>query len=364
MIDKVRTAYAAVSKQGQSRKERKYSMKKKFMAVLLAGMMVLAAGCGSKEGKVTVGEYKGLALTGVTQADIDAEIDAMLDYYTELAEVDRAAAEGDTVNINYVGLKDGVAFEGGTDDSEAGTDLKLGSNSFIDGFEEGLIGVVAGEKRDLNLTFPEDYGNEELNGQAVVFQVTVNAVKEEVVPELNDAFIAENIPEFSTVDEYMKELRENMNYTAYYEQITELLMESSEVSKYNEKRVAERKAQLIAEYTSYAEYYGSYYGLDTETAIMYFLGFESTEAFEEEMGNYAYDVEKNAMIISEIAKLEGIELTDEIYNEKVVEYVAAYGVEDEAALKEQFGEETVNNAILSELVMDFLIENAVITEAE
>ena len=238
-------------------------MKKKMMAALLAGMMIFAAGCGSKGSDVTVGEYKGLILTSVSQATVDTEIQTMLDYYAELVEVDRAAQDGDTVNINYVGLKDGVAFEGGTDDSEEGTDLKLGSNSFIDGFEEGLIGVVAGEKRDLNLTFPEDYGNEELNGQAVVFQVTVNAVKEKRLPELTDAFIAENFPEYTTVDAYTEAIRENLNYNTYYEQVTEQIMASSEVSKYDEEKVAARKTQLIAEYKSYAEYYGSYYGLDT-----------------------------------------------------------------------------------------------------
>jgi len=338
-------------------------MKKKMMAVLLAGMMVLAAGCG-KEGNVTVGEYKGLALTSVTQEAVDAELDSMLEYYTELVEVDRAAEDGDTVNINYVGLKDGVAFEGGTDDSEAGTDLKLGSNSFIDGFEDGLIGAVAGEKRDLNLTFPEDYGNEELNGQAVVFQVTVNAVKTEVVPELTDEFIAEKAPEYPTVEEYVAALREGMNKESYYTQITEQLMASSEVEKYNEAAVAERKALLIAEYTSYAEYYGSYYGLDTETAIMYFLGFESMEAFEEEMGNYAYEVEKNSMIINEIAAKENIEVTDADYDEKVGEMAEYYGYEDVAAFEEANGKDLIMDSILSEKVMDFIIENAVITDAQ
>lgn len=340
-------------------------MKKKMMAVLLAGMMVLAAGCGSKEGKVTVGEYKGLALTSVTQADVDAEIEAMLEYYAELVEVDRAAEDGDTVNINYVGLLNGEAFEGGTNDSEAGTDLVLGSGSFIDGFEDGLIGAVAGEKRDLDLTFPETYSNNpDLAGKAVVFQVTVNAVKEEQIPELTDAFVSEKAPEYATVDAYMTALRENLNYNSYYEQVTEQVMASSEVEKYNEEKVAARKADLIAEYTSYAEYYGSYYGLDTETAIMYFLGFESTEAFEEEMGNYAYEVEKNAMIIEEIAKMENIELTDDIYNAKAAEYAEAYGYEDVASFVEDYEEEQVRSAILSELVMDFIIENAVITEAE
>ena len=124
-------------------------MKKKLMAVLLVAMMVLA-GCATK-GKVTIGEYKGLALTSVSQEEVDAELDAMLQSYAELVEVDRAAKEGDTVNINFVGLLNGEPFEGGTDESEAGYDLVLGSNSFIDGFEDGLIGAVKGEKRDLNL---------------------------------------------------------------------------------------------------------------------------------------------------------------------------------------------------------------------
>ena len=336
-------------------------MKKKLMAVLLAGIMVLAAGCGNKEGKVTIGEYKGLALTNVSQATVDEEIQAMLEYYTELVEVSRAAEEGDTVNIDYVGLLDGVAFEGGTAE---GADLKLGSNSYIDGFEDGLIGATAGEKRDLNLTFPENYGKEELNGKAVVFQVTVNAVKEDKVPELTDAFVAEKYPEYTTVAEYTEALRDAMNEESYYEQVTEQLMGSSEVEKYNEEEVAERKELLIAEYKSYAEYYGSYYGFDTETAIMYFLGFESMEAFEEEMGNYAYEVEKNSMIINEIAAKENIEVTDADYDEKVGEMAEYYGYEDVAAFEEANGKDLIMDSILSEKVMDFIIENAVITDAQ
>lgn len=338
--------------------ERKQNMKKKMMAVLLAGVMVLAAGC-AKDGKVTVGEYKGLTLTSVSQAEVEEEIQAMLEYNSELVEVDRAAAEGDTVNIDYVGLLDGVAFEGGTAE---GADLVLGSNSYIDGFEDGLIGAVAGEQRDLNLTFPEDYGKEELNGQAVVFQVTVNAVKETKIPELTDEFLAEKYPEYPTVAEYTEALRKAMNDETYYEQVTELLMASSEVEKYNEAEVLLQKQQLITEYTSYAEYYGSYYGLDTETAIMYFLGFESTEAFEEEMGNYAYEVVKNSMIIKEIAKAEGLEISKEEYETKAAEYATNYGFEDVASFEEAYGKDIIEESILAEVVMKFIIDNAVITE--
>ena len=175
---------------------------------------------------------------------------------------------------------------------------------------------------------------------------------------------AENAEGISTVEEYLASLRESMNYDTYYEQITEQLMASSEVSKYNEDNVAQRKEMLIAEYTSYAEYYGSYYGLDTETAIMYFLGYESMEAFEADMGVYAYDVEKNAMIMEEIALLENLEVTQEIYNNNVVEMAAYYGYEDIAEFEDANGVDAIKEAILSELVMNFIIENAVITEAE
>ena len=338
-------------------------MKKKLMAVLLASAMVLAAGCGSKE-KVTVGEYKGLVLTSVSQAAADEDIAQMLEYYSELVEVERAAQDGDTVNINYVGLKDGTAFEGGTDDSEAGTDLKLGSNRFIDGFEDGLIGAVAGEKRDLNLTFPENYSNTELAGQAVVFQVTVNAVKETKIPELTDAFVAEKFPDYTTAEDYKKARHDYLNQESYYEQITEQIMGSSEVEEYDEKKVAEEKQLLIDQYTNYASYYGSMYGLDTETAIQYFLGFESKEAFEEEMGNYAYDVVKNAMIIEKIAEQENIKLTDEEYNKMTEEYAKNYGYEDAAGFIEAFGEDMVRETLIAEMVMEFIIENAVIAEAQ
>ena len=363
MMGEVRTVFYSVKKgYSQERKEKNY-MKKKLMAVLLAGMMILAAGCGNK-GKVTIGEYKGLVLTGVSQEEVDAELTSLMEAYAELVEVDRAAQEGDTVNINYVGLLNGEAFEGGTDDSEEGYNLELGSNSFIDGFEEGLIGAVAGEKRDLNLTFLENYGKEELNGQAVVFQVTVNAVQTELVPKLTDEFIAEKVPEYPSVEAYTNALRENMNKNAYYNQITEQIMASSEVEKYNEAEVLLRKEQLISDYTAQASYYGSFYGFDTETALTYFFGFESLDAFKEEMGAYAYEVEKNAMILAEIAKKEGIAVSEEEYTAQVAEMAEYYGYADVAEFENTNGKDNIKESILAEEVMNFIIDNAVITEAQ
>lgn len=341
-------------------------MKKKMIAALLAGMMILAAGCGNKAGKVIIGEYKGMALTSVTQADVDAELQSMLQYYAELVTVEREAQDGDTVNINYRGLLDGVAFEGGTDDSEAGTDLELGSNSFIDGFEDGLIGAVAGEKRDLNLTFPETYSNAELAGKAVVFEVTVNEVKELFVPELTEEFLKKVAPEYASVDEFLTALRDAMNEDSYYDQIGTKLMEICEVEKYDEEAVAERKARLIADYTNLAETYNTYYGwgMETEQAVIYFYGVESMAALEEELGTYAYEEEKRAMIINEIAERENFEVSDEEYAEALEEMAAYYNYEDSATFEAENGKENILLTCLSEKILDLIIENAVISDAE
>ena len=156
-----------------------------------------------------LGDYKSLKYEvedyTVADEEVDEEIGRMQKQYADNEIKEGAAEEGDTVNIDYEGLKDGVAFDGGT---AAGYDLKLGSNSFIPGFEEQLIGVTAGEEKELNLTFPEDYHAEELKGAAVVFKVKVNEVKTEVIPELDDDFAKElNIKEVETVEDLKNNVR-------------------------------------------------------------------------------------------------------------------------------------------------------------
>ncbi len=340
-------------------------MKKKIMAALLAGVMVLAVGCGSKgtSENVILGEYKGLTLTSVSQATVDTELNSILESYTELVAVDRAAQEGDTVNINFVGTLDGVAFEGGTDNSEAGTDLELGSNMFIDGFEEGLIGSVAGEERVLNLTFPEDY-YEDMAGKDVVFTVTVNSVLESVTPELTDEFVA-TLGDFTTADEFLTELRESLNLNSYYTQITQLILASSEVTEYPEDEVTAQKETMMAYYLSYAEYYASMTGLDTDTALYYVSGLSSTEELEAAAEEYAYQMVKNTMIMEEIAEKEGITVSEEEYNTRALEYALSYGYEDVATFEAEYtSKEELEAIILSDVVMDFLVEEAVIVEAE
>ncbi len=151
--------------------------------------------------EVTLGEYKGLevekAEVEVAEAEIDAEIDRMAQNVARITTVDRPAQDGDTAVIDFEGFKDGVAFEGGKGESY---ELKLGSGSFIPGFEEQVVGMSAGEEKDINVTFPENYHAEELKGAAVVFKVKLHEVKETVVPEKDDEFV-KDVSEFDTMAE-------------------------------------------------------------------------------------------------------------------------------------------------------------------
>lgn len=315
------------------------------------------------ETKVTLGQYKGLTLYEVDSKTVAAELHAILEEYTELVAVDRAAVPGDTVNINFVGKKDGVAFEGGTDDSEEGTNLGLGSGQFIDGFEEGLIGAVAGEVRDLNLTFPENYGNAELAGQAVVFTVTVNEVLEEVVPEPTDAFAQENLG-YNTWSEYVSDLYAAMNRESYYTQITESIMASSMVENYPAEELALEKQRLYDYYYNNAQMYGMYFGVDAETALMYFWGFESLASLEKFAEEGSYEVVKNNLVLAEIAKTENLEMSEEDYQARVLQYAYAYGYETAEDFIAANDQDSIDKTILLEYVMDYLVSQSAIIEAD
>lgn len=151
--------------------------------------------------EVTLGQYKGLEVektdATVAQSEVDAEIDRMAQNVARITTVERPAQEGDTAVIDFEGFKDGVAFDGGKGESY---ELKLGSHSFIPGFEEQVVGMTAGEEKDINVTFPEDYHAKELAGAPVVFKVKVHEVKETVVPEKDDEFV-KDVSEFDTMAE-------------------------------------------------------------------------------------------------------------------------------------------------------------------
>ncbi len=164
------------------------------------------------EPEAKVGDYKALEYKvedyTVTDDEVNEEIGRMQNQYADMEVKEGEAENGDTVNIDYKGLKDGVAFDGGTAN---GYDLELGSGSFIPGFEEKLIGVKAGDEKSLNLSFPADYHAEDLAGAEVVFEVKVNEVKTKSIPALDDDFAKElNIKGVETVEDLNKNVRERL----------------------------------------------------------------------------------------------------------------------------------------------------------
>lgn len=160
--------------------------------------------------EVTLGQYKDLevekAEAAVDASEIDAEIDRMANNIARISTVDRAAKDGDTAVIDFEGFKDGEAFDGGKGEAY---ELKLGSGSFIPGFEEQVVGMSAGEEKDINVTFPENYHVKELAGAPVVFKVKVHEVKETVVPEKDDEFV-KDVSEFDTMDELRADIEKKI----------------------------------------------------------------------------------------------------------------------------------------------------------
>ena len=374
-------------------------MKKRFLILLLAGTTatMLLTGCGNKqeqaeltpaptveaevtkepeqttapeateapisEAKVTLGQYKGIKLMEVSSEVIDEEISQMMFAYAELSVVERAVATGDIVNINYVGKIDGVAFEGGTDDSEAGFDLEIGSGVFIPGFEEGLIGAVAGETRNLKLTFPEDYHSEELAGKDVVFTVTVNAVKESIIPKFDDEFAKNNLG-YNTAEEYILALHEMKNRESYMEQLWSALLETTTIDEYPEALLEQEKQAQMDYYTGMAETYAPWYGVDAETVITEMMGFGSMEMFQTICEELAREKVTEELIFTEIAKVENISLTEAQYQESALQYALASGYEDLATFEADYGRDEIFKVMTQAHVIEYLVSQADIVKPE
>lgn len=310
-----------------------------------------------KEATVVPGEYIGMQLYDATQAEVDAKIKELLANFVEYVTEDRPAENGDIVNINYVGKLDGVAFEGGTDDSEEGTDLELGSGNFIDGFEEGLIGAVTGEVRDLELTFPTDYHSADLAGKTVIFTVTVNYIMSASYPEVTDAFVSENLEEGMTAAQFRQTVYEELRWERLTAQVMEQLLATSTILEFPEEQLQAEAEGIINMYMMYAQYYGSMYGVDAEVMLPA-LGFADKTALEIYAYAYAEYMVKTTMVMNEVAKQAGIVLTEEIYAERALEYAISYGYTDVAAFEVDYEVSEIEEAILFDVVFEYIISKA------
>lgn len=245
---------------------------------------------------------------------------------------------GDVANIDYVGKKDGVAFEGGTD---SGYDLTIGSNSFIEGFEEGLVGVAVGTTVDLNLKFPENYGNEELNGAAVVFTVTVNSVKRPKAPEDTYKHLG-----FKTLKVYEMDLKKR----ACNALIMDKLADEAKVTKYSDDDI---DLLYETEKKQADEYYSSYYGMDFEAMLA-----QSGMTVAKYKKDYIEPQSKEQMIFYYIFDKEEMTFTVDEINAKINEVVKDNEGATAEKVKEVYGEHFFEYEVIREKVSEFLYKNA------
>lgn len=345
---------------------------KKRIAVLTAGicaMSLMLTGCSKEISNdyITISQYKGVEVEKqevkkVSDEDVEQQIESIRQSNAVSKEItDRPAQDGDQVTIDYEGKKDGVAFDGGTAQDQP---LTLGSNSFIDGFEEGIIGHNIGETFDLNLTFPEDYQpNPDLAGQAVVFTVTLDAISVSEVPELNDEFVKSVSEESKTVEEYKKEIKESM--TKSNKETTEaalkdaawtVVMDNTEVKKYPKEKLQDLIDMIKEQYQSMA----GYYGMEFEEFLSQYMNMDE-ETFNTEVTKAAKEQLKQNLAVELIVKKAKVDVSEKALNKKYKEYAENYGYESADALKKAMkdagNEENLEQMAKLEIVQEWVAEN-------
>lgn len=315
---------------------------------------------------VTLGQYKGIEVaavgdTAVTDEQLKAEIQALLEDNATVKEVaDRPVQSGDTVNIDYTGYVDGVAFEGGADTN---FDLTIGSGKFIPGFEDAIIGHEAGTTFTIDVTFPEIY-NEALAGKAAQFEIVLHSISETILPEYTDSLI-QSVSEYNTTAEFEEALKELLLKENEEKKLTQIInsafskvIENTTVNGYPEEKLSELEAELLSSYQEYATYYG-YEDLESYLTEMYGM---TLEAFNEQATLYAQSSLAEEMIVFSIAAAEKIEITASEYQEGAMEYAELYGYTTVSELEEYYGTDLIRESLLWDKVLEFVAANAVEVE--
>ncbi|MDD6064070.1 MAG: trigger factor [Oscillospiraceae bacterium] len=276
--------------------------------------------------EVTLGQYKGIEVpkreVKVEDSEVDAELSRMAERNARIETVDRAAQMGDTVVIDFEGFEGGKPFQGGKAEDYS---LTLGSGSFIPGFEEALVGAVAGEERDVNVTFPENYAKE-LAGKPAVFKCKVHEVKESIKPELDDEF-AKDVSEFDTLDALKNDIRER--FTKSREEQNERAFESSAVQLAAANMTCNVPACMIDEQVDHQIEQFAYQlqsqGMKMEDYTKMIGG--DLSSLRQSMRPMAEQTVRSDILLSEIARTENLEVTDEEVEEELKKLAEQYQME-------------------------------------
>lgn len=276
--------------------------------------------------EVTLGQYKGIEVpkreVKVEESEVDAELSRMAERNARIETVDRAAQMGDTVVIDFEGFEGGKPFQGGKAEDYS---LTLGSGSFIPGFEEALVGAVAGEERDVNVTFPENYAKE-LAGKPAVFKCKVHEVKESIKPELDDEF-AKDVSEFDTLDALKNDIRER--FTKSREEQNERAFESAAVQLAAANMTCNVPACMIDEQVDHQIEQFAYQlqsqGMKMEDYTKMIGG--DLSSLRQSMRPMAEQTVRSDILLSEIARAENLEVTDEEVEEELKKLAEQYQME-------------------------------------
>lgn len=306
-----------------------------------------------------MGQYKGVeaekADATVTEDDIKAELDRLAQRAASTETVERAAALGDTVVIDFEGFVDGEAFEGGKGED---FNLKLGSGTFIPGFEDQLVGKSAGEDCDVNVTFPEEYQAEELAGKPAVFKCTVKSVMETILPEMDDEF-AKDVSEFETLEELKKdteskiaESKKNAADRDFEEKILDKVLEGMEAD-IPEAMYESQLDNIMQDYG----YRVQQQGIKLEDYVKQ-MGMEMS-AFRNIFRDQAERQVKVQLAMKKIAELENIEPSEEDMNAEYDRLAEMYGLEVEK-VRQFVPEDSIKSDLTMSKTMEMLKENAVV----
>lgn len=370
-------------------------MKKVLVSGLLGAMMIMSLAACSKNNKtnedktavltaadyreyITLGDYKNIEVEAdktsleVTDEDIQGEIDDCLLAYAETRKVTEGVVkDGDTINLDFSGLLDGVAFSGGTATDYSYT---IGGN-FIEDLDRGLIGLEIGKEYDIPCTFPDSYDKEDLKGKAVIFVVTVNYVEEKILPEYNDEFVkmmtsgSDDSQVMNTtaeleasIKEYLAESKLSAYKSKVYAQMMQNIIDNAEIKGVPESEL-NATVDMIRENAEYEfTLYGSYYGAESfEAYITGVAGYESMEAFESDIKDYATEYVYEKMAITIIADNEGITVSEDAINEYAENLVSQSMYETVDEFKEAYGEtlfEDIRYELLYTAVYDALVDMA------
>lgn len=280
--------------------------------------------------EIKLGKYKGVKVeamdTTVTDEDVQAELDKVKEQNARLvAADDKAVEDGDQTTIDFEGFVDGVAFEGGKGEDYP---LTIGSHSFIDNFEEQLIGKKVGEEVEVNVTFPEDYQAEELAGKPAMFKVTVKEIKVKEYPEVDDDF-AQDVSEFDTLDEYKADIRKNLEEKKAQEaeadkesKVIEAIVNDSEMD-IPEKMIEAQCQQMVEEFAQNI----AMQGISFEQYLQFTGG--SVDQLTEQVKPQAEARIQSSLVLEAIVAAENIEATDEEYDEEVKKMAEKYQMEAE-----------------------------------